>query len=123
MSVNWYWKHKVGEIIYRDKEHNQKWKLEMFGGNMMCAFIYRYTKVNEDTGKREKWYTFFTFFNDINHAKRYFKKGKIEDFAIKQPKVVKVRLKISSTEYKYSNKEMLQLAKLLVNKGYRVELY
>ena len=61
MAVNWYWKHKVGEVIYRDLDHKQTWKLEMFGGNMMCAFICRFKKVNEETGKKDGYYNFFTF--------------------------------------------------------------
>lgn len=120
MAVNWYWKHKVGELVYRDMQHNQTWKLEMYGGNMMCAFIYRFKDE-----KGNKMYNFFCFFNDIEHARRCLKDDKdfLNNLAYGNHKLKKVRLCISSKEYKYSNKEMLQLAKLLADNGYKVEVY
>lgn len=68
---------------------------------------------------------FFTFFNDIEHAKRTFENDKdfLKDMALGSHEIKKIRLCISSKEYKYSNKEMMQLAKLLVENGYVVELY
>lgn len=121
MAVNWYWKHKVGEVLFKDIEHGQNWKLEMFGGNMMCCFIYRYRK--EENGKMEKYYNFFTWFNDIDHAKRVLKDTYLEDLAFGEHKVRKVRLCVSSKEYPESNKEMLKLAKILAQMGYKVEVY
>ena len=123
MAVNWYWKHKVGEIIFRDVNHKKTWKLEMFGGNVMCAFIYRYKAVDEETGKKEGYYNFFCFFNDKGHAKRVLKDTKLEEFAVGEHKVVKVRLCITSKEYTYSNAEMVWLAKEFAKKGYKVEVY
>ena len=123
MAVNWYWKHKVGEVIYRDLDHKQTWKLEMFGGNMMCAFICRFKKVNEETGKKEGYYNFFTFLNDKKHAKRCFADTRLEDLPFGNHKVIKVRLCITSKEYTYSNEEMVWLAKLFAKMGYRVEVY
>lgn len=124
MAVNWYWKHKLGEILYKDTEHNKTWKLEMFGGNMMCAFIYRYTKVNEETGKREKWYNFFTFFNDWAHAKRCLKDTRLEDLALGKHKVLKVKILVHNKQYsKLDNSEMQKLAILLSKMGYKVEIY
>lgn len=124
MAVNWYWKHKKGEIVYKDLRTNQKWKLELFGGNMMCAIIHRYKKVNEETGKKENWYNFFTWLNDIKHARRCFKDTKLEDLALGKHKVLKVKLLVTNKEYSaFENNEMLQLAKILAQKGYKVELY
>lgn len=122
MAVNWYWKSKRGEIIFKDMEHKQNWKLQMFGGNMMCAFIYRYKKLNEETQKYEKWYTFFSFFNDIKHAKRCLKDTRLEELPLGNHKVLRVRLNVTSTN-KYANNEMLKLAKILANMKYKVELY
>lgn len=125
MAVNWYWKHKVGEVHYYDTQHKQHWKLQMFGGNMMCAFIYRYKKINEETGKKEGWYNFFIWLNDIEHAKRMLKNDKdaFKGLPIGKHILRKFRLCVTSKEYTYSNKEMLQLAKLLAHYGYKVELY
>ena len=123
MAVNWYWKHKVGEIVYRDLNHKQTWKLEMFGGNMMCAFINRYKVVNDVNGQKEIFYNFFCFFNDKKHAKRVLKDSRLEDFPMGNHKVIKVRLCITSKDYTYSNSEMVWLAKVLAKMGYRVEVY
>ena len=123
MSVNWYWKHKVGEVVYFDLEHKQSFKVEMFGCNMMSAFIYRYTTTNKETGKREKRYNFISFLNDIKHAKRCLEDTRLEDLLLGDFKVKKVRLCVSSKDYKYSNQEMLKFGKLLVEHGYKVELY
>lgn len=124
MAVNWYWKHKKGEILFKDVKHNVNWKLELFGGNMMCAFIYRYTKVNEETHKREKWYNFFTWFNDIKHAKRVLKNTQLEDLALGNHKVIKVRLLVHNDQYSaFENNEMLELAKILAKMNYKVEIY
>lgn len=124
MAVNWYWKHKKGEIIYKDIKHNVKWKLELFGGNMMCAFIYRYKQKNEETGKIEKWHNFFTWFNDLKHAKKCLKDTTLEEFAFGEHKVVKVRLLVTSKEYsRFENTEMLKLAQIFAKMGYKVELY
>ena len=121
--VNWYWKHKVGEIYYYSTKEKKTYKVEMFGGNMMSAFIYRYTATNKDTGKREKRYEFISFFNDIKHAKRCFADTRLEDLLLGDFIVKKVRLCVSSEDYKYSNNEMLKLGQLLAKMKYKVELY
>ena len=121
--VNWYWKHKVGEVVYFDLEHKQSFKVEMFGGNMMSAFIYRFTTTNKETGKREKRYNFISFLNDMKHAKKCFEDTRLEDLLLGDFKVKKVRLCVSSSEYKYSNQEMLKLGQLLAKMKYKVELY
>lgn len=123
MAVNWYWKHKVGEIVYFDTTHKQKFKVEMFGGNCMCAIIYRFTKKNEQTGKREKRYEFISFLDDMKHAKKCIEDTRLEDLLFGDFKVKKVRLCVSSKEYKYSNQEMLKLGQLLATMKYKVELY
>lgn len=116
MAVNWLWKDKLGEIIY--KREKDTFKLQMFGGNMMCCFIYRCKNENN-----EKMYNFFLWYNDIEHAKRLHKDTRLEDFILGDNiKVVKVRININSGN-KYSDKEMLQLAKLYADMGYKVELY
>ena len=122
MSVNWYWKCKVGEIVYKDLDEKKTWKLQMFGGNVTCAFIYRYKKLNEETKKNEKYYTFFTFFNDLEHAKRCLKDTKLEDLPLGHHKVMKIRIRVKS-DNKYKDAEMLKIAKLLVEHNYKVELY
>lgn len=120
MAVNWYWKHKLGEVHYYDTEHKQHWKLDMYGGNMMCCFIYHF--VNE---QNEKMYNFFGFFNDIEHAKRVLKSDNKYFHSLTMGNHVfrKIRLHVTSKEYKYSNKEMLQFGKLMAEYGYKVELY
>lgn len=121
--VNWYWKHKVGEVYYFDNKSKKTFKVEMFGGNMMSAFIYRFTTKSKETGKREKRYEFISFLNDMKHAKRCFSDTRLEDLLLGDFKVKKVRLCVSSKEYKYSNQEMLKLGQLLACMGYKVELY
>ena len=123
MAVNWYWKHKVGEVYYFDLEKKKTYKVEMFGGNMMSAFIYRFTTTNKETGKREKRYEFISFLNDMKHAKRCLSDTRLEDLLLGDFKVKKVRLCVSSSEYKYSNQEMLKLGQLLAKMKYKVELY
>lgn len=125
MSVNWLWKAKKGEIIYKDTNKNQTWKLEIFGGNMMCCFIYRFLKFNEETKKNEKWYNFFHWYNDLKHARRCFKDKKekpLESFALGNHKVVKVKLFIENEWHTTEINEWLHFAKLLTEYGYKVEL-
>ena len=122
--VNWYWKHKVGEVVYFETTKKKTYKVEMFsGGNCMSALIYRYSITNKDTGKREKRYEFISFLDDMKHAKKCFEDTRLEDLLLGDFKVKKVRLCVSSKEYKYSNDEMLKLGRLLAVKGYKVELY
>lgn len=118
--VNWYWKHKLGEIHYYDNEHKQHWKLELFGGNMTCAFIYRF---KDENGK--KMYNFFGFFSDLKHAERVLKDDKdfLKNMAFGNHTLRKVKLCVTSKTYKFSNKEMLKLAKMLTEHKYKVELY
>lgn len=125
MAVNWYWKHKVGEVILKTTHDNKRFKLEMFGGNVMCAFIYRYTQINEQTKKKEKWHNFFFFLDDIKHAKTILQSDKdaFKNLTAQPSKTIKFRLCVTSKEYKYSNQEMLKFAKLLTEYGYKVELY
>lgn len=123
MSVNWYWKHKVGEVYYFDNKSKKTFKVEMFGGNMMSAFIYRFTTTNKETRKREKRYEFISFLNDMKHAKKCFEDTRLEDLLLGDFKVKKVRLCVSSSEYRYSNQEMLKLGQLLAKMKYKVELY
>ena len=124
MSVNWYWKSKRGEIIMRENETKQTYKIGLYGGNMMFAMIYRYRKLNEQTGKQEKWYNFLLWFDDCKHLRKVLKDDK--DFfnhLISQPTTVrKFKININSKN-KYANKEMLECAKILAENGYKVELY
>lgn len=123
MSVNWLWKDKIGEVVLRDKDTNQIDKVEMFTGNAMCILIYRYERISENTGKKEKHYNFITFFNDIKQAKLCLKDDKIEDLFVGDFKVIRIKLKVTSKVLRYTNDERLKFAKLLTEKGYKVILY
>lgn len=125
MAVNWYWKHKLGEVIYKAVSENATWKLDIYGGNMMCCFIYNFKQQDEQTGEMKKMYRFFIWFNDLEHAKRVLKDNKdfFKDLVQGNHKVKKFKLCVTSREYKHSNNEMLKFAKLLTEYGYRVELY
>ena len=126
MSVNWRWKSKVGEVIYKDLKTGKQWKLQMFTGNMMFAFIYKYRKVDEETGKLAIYYNFFTWFNDMAHAKKCFKNDKtfLNHMAVGNHKYIKTRIFITNKELSpYSKTEILRYAKLLAEYGYKVELY
>ena len=122
MAVRWEWKAKVGEINYKricpeHKEQEGRWKLEMFsGGNCMCAFIRRYTQ------NGEKVYDFFSFFDDLKHAKRCLEDFRLEQMAFGEHKVINVKLKVTGPNA-YSNREMLQLGKILASMKYKVILY
>lgn len=124
MSVNWYWKSKRGEILMREEATKQTYKIGLYGGNMMFAMIYRYRKLNEQTGKQERWYNFLLWFDDCKHLEKVLKDDK--DFfnhLIAQTSTVR-KFKINiSNKNEYANKEMLQVAKILVKYGYKVEVY
>lgn len=122
MSVDVYWKRKLGEVVYFDKENKRSWKLEMFAGNVMCAFVYRYGEKDEKTGKRKKWSSLFMFFNDLAHAKRCMSDFELDKLPCGTHVVRKIRLCIQGG-YPCDNKSANELAKLFVAKGYKVELY
>ena len=120
MAVRWEWKAKVGEINFKSLNHKEqggRWTLEMFsGGNCMCAFIRRYKE------KGKKMYQFFTFFDDLKHAKSCLEDFRLENMALGDHKVINVKLKVTGPNA-YSNREMLQLGKILASMKYKVILY
>lgn len=123
MSVNWYWKNKIGEISYYDLRQKTTFKVNIYAGNCMAVFIYNFKKLNEETGKAEKYYTFINFFNDLEHAKRVLKEYRLENFLAGDFLVKKVKLCITQKNRPLSNKEMLKLAEILTKMKYKVELY
>lgn len=124
MSVNWYWKEKRGEILMRDEEHKQTFKIGLYSGNMMFAMIYRYRKLNEQTNKLERYYNFLLWFDDNNHLKRTLKQDKnwFNSMLNIKSHVVKFKIKITHKS-NFIKKEMLECARILTENGYKVELY
>lgn len=127
MAVNWSWKHKVGEIHYYDKKQKQHFKLNLYTGNMMCCILYEYKEKDEKTNEVKEMYNFITWFNDTAHARRCLKKDKdfFKNLLIGKPKLRKIRLCIFDKNDRddYSAKEMMRFARLLVEYGYKVEVY
>ena len=67
MSVDWNWKDKKGEIVWRNKVGKQDvFKWTMYHANCLGCCLYEY--VNKDTN--EDMYSFQCFFNDVHHLKR-----------------------------------------------------
>lgn len=117
MAVNWYWKLKKG-FFYLIDSHKRTYKCGFYGGNCLGAVIYTYQAKNEE-GKKESWYNFQFFFDDLNHAKRCLglkPNARGEQKNILEGVVKKVKLNIFF-------KENLKLAELLVKAGFKVELY
>lgn len=123
MSVDWRWKSVRGYIHYYDNRNKKHFVLGMYGGNCTCAIIYRYREKNKETGKIEKYYNFISFINDIEHLKRMLKSDKdmYRNLLIGKPTFRKFELYVTS-DNKWANKEMLQVAKILAEYGYKVEL-
>lgn len=74
MSVNWSWKHKLGTIdVVRKMPEGQKdirFKLNLYAANCVAAIINDFKQVDPETGKKKDMYTFFGFWNDLDHLKR-----------------------------------------------------
>lgn len=110
MSVNWSWKHKMGEVVIAQMHQNEviKFKMNIYEANCLCAVIYEFE--NEE-GKKQ--YQFYSFFSDLEHLKRCLKDGILTNGA---DKWLKVKL---NTFYKDS----LKIAKELSKAKIKVELY
>ena len=122
MSVNWLWKHKMGEMIVT-QQHNKdvaplKFKVNLYSANCVAALIYEYK--DKETGK--DMYTFHGFWNDMAHLERCL--GLRKDcggsmhnaYAEDHYKVICIRL---NTYYK----EMIKVATAFAKAGIKVELY
>lgn len=140
MAVNWLWKSEKGYYTLVQKHHfksgeldlltgedkmktvTRKFKVGLYGGNCLAACIYRYKEVNKETGKKEGYYTFCGFWNDIEHLKRcldvkhnhkeniYGKEYSSNDY-------------IESIHLNVFYPEMLKVGKLFAEAGIKVILY
>lgn len=131
MSVNWNWKNKIGEITLKQKGNDGKintFKINMYGANCLCALIYEYQKVNEETHKKENWYDFYGYWLDTTHLKRCLGLVKHRDgtkdniYKTDYEWFSKVKL---NTYYfdKYTKNERLTMVKAFTQSGIKVELY
>ena len=112
MSVNWYWKDKMGTLVYQYGNH-PPYQVNVYKGNCLCVLVYEY----EENGK--PMYSFNNFFHDIPHLKKFIvlmKDWKGEYRNLFKDEWVKWRL---NTYFKDSEK----IAKCLKKAGYDVELY
>ena len=112
MSVNWYWKDKMGSLMYKYRD-NEPYQVNVYKGNCLCVLVYQY----EENGK--PMYSFNNFFNDITHLKKCV--GLMKDYKgefrnLFKDEWIKWRL---NTYFKDS----LSIAKVLAQAGYIVELY
>lgn len=125
MSVNWLWKSEKGEFVYKCKDgefKGEKFKVGMYGGNCLCAHIYRFKKLNEQTGKKEKYYNFWGFWNDIEHLKNCLgmnpKKGYKDDMYKDDSMYQLVKIRVNAFY-----PEMMKVAELFAKAGYKVEVF
>lgn len=112
MSVNWYWKDKMGSLMYKYRDH-EPYQVTVYKGNCLCVLVYEY----EENGK--PMYSFNNYFNDIIHLKKcvgLMKDHKGEFRNLFKDEWVKWRL---NTFFK----DNLSIAKVLAQAGYPVELY
>ena len=41
MSVNWYWKDKMGSLLYKYRDH-EPYQVNVYKGNCLCVLVYEY---------------------------------------------------------------------------------
>lgn len=140
MSVNWLWKSekgwytlvqthvvKTGEFDLLTGEEKtrtirRKFKIGLYGGNCLAACIYRYKEVNKETGKKEGYYNFCGFWDDIERLKKCLDvKHNHEDNIYS--KSVHPDDYIESIHLNVFYPEMLKVAKLFAEAGIKVILY
>ena len=66
MALNWYWKDKCGEAIFRRKigEETKDFTVSLYEGNVYLIFIYEYKENGKDM------YNLQGFFSDKTHMRR-----------------------------------------------------
>lgn len=120
MSVNWSWKHKIGEITLSQRDGNNPskknyFKINMYSANCVAALIYEF---KDPVTKTEK-YQFFGFWNDLKHLKNCLGLSAGHTVNIYNQEhncFEKVSLNIHY-------KEMLKVAELFAKAGIKVDLY
>lgn len=115
MAVHWTWKEKLGTIHCERQlpEEILKFDLTIYNGtNCLCAIVYEY----EDNGKDV--YNFWTFFNDVSHAKRVLGLAKDCDGEFKNLFEDEWKAVTFFGEYK----EAWKLAELFFKAGMTVEI-
>lgn len=140
MSVNWSWKHKMGEICV-EQSHSipsandintkdvMKFKVNLYHANCLFAAIYEYVDPEQldDKGKPKRLYQFYGFFADMDHLSRCIGLKPMECNGEKQyinlydgknsiDHWTKIRL---NTYYK----ENLKIATAFTKAKFKVELY
>lgn len=127
MSVNWSWKHKMGEVtVVRKWPHEEKeikFKLNLYSANCIAAVIRDYKETDEQ-GKKHDMYQFWCFWNDFDHLKRCL--GLIKNYDGVKSNLYNgsdgvdtwVKLKLN-TYYK----DMIKVGTLFAQAGHTVELY
>jgi hypothetical protein len=67
MSVNWDWKDKKGEVVWKPTEDQNKppFKWNIYEANCLGCCLYEYT---DEEGK--EMYQFECFFSDVHHLKK-----------------------------------------------------
>lgn len=127
MSVNWSWKHKMGEVTvvrqWKAEDKPIKFKLNLYSANCVAAVIREYKEVDE-AGKKHNMYQFWCFWNDLDHLKRCL--GLIKNYDGKKDNLydghddidhwVKIKLNIYYPE-------MVKVGALFAKAKHRVELY
>lgn len=106
--LRWYYKMRIG-TIYVTISKKVFARVNIFGGNCLCAFTQWYT--DKETGKTME--SLISFYLDEQHLKRCLKNGMT---AAPCNGITKIRL---NTYYK----ESWTLAKYFTKEGHKVELY
>ena len=96
-------------------------KVSIHSANALCSFIYHYKKVNEKTGKKERYSQLVFFITDLEHAKLCL--GLKESKWDKTKKCIYTRKDIKKLRFNIYYKDMEKLAKLWALAGFNVELY
>ena len=127
MSVNWSWKHKMGEVSVErtvpDTGKKIRFKLNMYSANCLAAVIYEFKEKDNDN-KVHNMYRFWCFWNDIKHLERCL--GLRKDYDGDHKNVYNGSVdwdnwkKIKLNVY---YKEMLAVAGAFAKAGHKVELY
>lgn len=146
MSVNWSWKRKMGEMVFEKLFHpafekqiengevNALFSVNIYEANCLGALIYEFVDDEDldENGKPEEKYTFWGFWNDLEHFKNCVGQGKkgsgYDDGKIVYDdgwhKLVKARL---NTYYNYKlyhdTNKILKMAECFTKAGIEVELY
>ena len=115
MSVNWNWNYKKGYmVIERENDEGKKFRfnVNIYSANCLGALIYDYK--NE---KGEDMYTFWGFWNDIEHLRNCLgisKKYKGEN--LYKGEVKEIRLNINY-------KDSIKIAEAFAKSGIKAVLY